>query len=159
MYNVFTLYNLYREVFMIAKKYYQNASDVRKNWSMTIDSVVHNRPAFINRTHDYLALLDSRLLAAAFKDYKFHVKLEKEVDGSITGFVKDLDLVENAPSKDECLHSLVDAMKDYALDYYAEFNYWSKAPNRSSHIPYVLKLLVSNDDMIMEDIVCQSGKN
>lgn len=34
---------------MIAENYYQNASEVRKNWSMTIDSVVHERPAFIHR--------------------------------------------------------------------------------------------------------------
>ncbi|MCR5595436.1 MAG: hypothetical protein K6G12_06285 [Lachnospiraceae bacterium] len=144
---------------MITNSYYKNASEVRKNWSLTIDSVVHDRPAFINRTHDYVAMLDSGMLAEILKDYKYHVSVDDESDGSITCYVAELELVENAPSKKECIAKIIDAMKDYALDYYKEFNYWSKAPNRSAQVPYILKLLVSTDDMIMEDIVCQSGRN
>ncbi len=144
---------------MIAHSYYQNASDIRKNWSVTIDSVVHDRPAFISRTHDYLALLDSKLLSEILKGYKYHIRLDKEDDESYTGYVEELELVENSPTKEECLKSMVSAMKDYAVDYYAEFNYWSKAPNRAPHIPYVIKLLVSSDEMIMEDMICQDGEN
>lgn len=144
---------------MTADVYYQSASDVRKNWSMTIDSVVHNRPAFINRTHDHVAMLDAKLLLEAFQEYHYHVTLESEDDGSLTGYVEELALVENAPTKEECLSQVVAAMKDYALDYYADFHYWSKAPNRAAHIPYVLKLLVSDDEMILGDIVCRDGKN
>ena len=51
-------------------------------------------------------------------------------------------------------------MKDYAVDYYNEFSYWSKAPNRATHIPYVIKILVSSDNRILEDIIiCQIGEN
>ena len=144
---------------MIEKSYCLNASDVRKNWSVTIDSVVHDRPVFINRTHDYVTMLDVDLLALSFSDYKFHIIMENEEDGSITGYIKELNLVENAPSKDECIDNIILAMKDYAKDYYSEFNYFSKAPNRASHIPYILKLLVSSDDVIRRDIVCQDGEN
>ncbi len=144
---------------MIVDRYYKNASEVRKNWSMTIDSVVHDRPAFINRTHDYVAMFGSNLLVEVFRDYKYHVTLETEDDGSITGYVDDLKLVENAPTKEECIKQIAAAMKDYALDYYAEFNYWSKSPNRVGQLPYILKILVSNEDMILGDIVCQNGKS
>ncbi len=148
-----------KEQLMITKDLCQNASDVRKNWSTTIDTVVHDRPAFINRTHDYVAMLNSQLLVDMLRDYKYHVTLETEDDGSVTGYVNDLQLVENAPSREECIKAVANGMKDYAVDYYAEFNYWSKAPNRVSHIPYVIKLLVSTDDMIYKDIVCLDGKN
>ncbi len=145
---------------MIEKNYlYQNASDVRKNWSMTIDSVVHDRPAFINRTHDYVTMLESNLLLSMLSDYKFHITFESEDDGSITGYVEELELVENAPTKQSCIVKLVDAMKDYAADYYQDFNYWSTGKNRSHHIPYVIKILLSNDDLISEDIICQNGKS
>ena len=144
---------------MEVKDLYQNASDIRKNWSLTIDSVVHNRPAFINRTHDYVTMLDSGMLAEILRDYKYHVTLESENDGTVTGYVAELELVENAPNRKECLHSLIEAMKDYAMDYYREFNYWAKAPNRAPHLPYILKLLVSDDSMIMGDIICLDGKN
>lgn len=144
---------------MVADLLYQNASDVRKNWSLTIDSVVHDKPAFINRTHDYVAMLDSRLIADVLHDYKYHIELDTEDDGSTTGYVTELELVENAPTRKECIISILKAMKDYALDYYSEFSYWSKAPNRAPHLPYILKLLVSDDAMIMEDMVCLDGKN
>ena len=144
---------------MAVNSCYQSASDVRKNWSMTIDSVVHDRPAFINRTHDYFAMLDSRLLMSILKDYKYHVVMEKEDDGSMTGYVDELQLVENAPDKESCITAVISAMKDYATDYYAEFAYWSKAPNRTDHVPYVLKLLISDDEMIRGDMVCRNGKS
>ncbi len=138
---------------------YRNASEVRQNWSTTIDSVVRERPAFINRVHDSVAMLDSNLLLELLKDYKYRIILEKEDDGSVTGFVKDLDLVENDSDKEGCIDSIVTSMKDYAIDYYTEFGYWSKAPNRMAHIPYILKLLLSSDDRIKGDIICQDGKN
>ena len=144
---------------MEAKDLYQNASEIRKNWSITIDSVVHNRPAFINRTHDYVTMMSSGMVADLLRDYKYHVTLENEPDGSVTGYVAELELVENAPTKNACLSNIIEAMKDYALDYYQEFNYWSKAPNRASHLPYIIKLLISDDQMIMEDLVCLDGKN
>ena len=144
---------------MEAKDLYQNASEIRKNWSITIDSVVHNRPAFINRTHDYVTMMSSGMVADLLRDYKYHLTLENEPDGSVTGYVAELELVENAPTKNACLSNIIEAMKDYALDYYQEFNYWSKAPNRASHLPYIIKLLISDDQMIMEDLVCLDGKN
>ena len=144
---------------MVAKEYYQKASDVRKNWSMTIDSVVHDKPAFINRTRDRIMMMDYHLLLDILSTYKYHIIIEEEDDGSKTGFVDDLGLVENADTEDELLRKLVSSMKDYAEDYYNQFNYWSKAPNRVSHVPYVIKLLISDDNQILEDMICQSGKN
>ena len=143
----------------MSEGFYVNASEVRKNWSMTLDSVVHERPAFISRTHDYVAMLDSNLLIEVFKDYKYHVELDKEQDGSITAYVKELGLVENAKTKEELLPQVADSMKDYALDFYNDFNYWAKAPNRAPQIPYVLKLLVCDNERIMRDMVCRDGKN
>lgn len=144
---------------MTVSECYQNASEVRKNWSATIDSVIRERPAFINRTRDNVTLMDTNLLLNLLNGYKYHVILEKENDGSVTGLVKELDLVENGADKKECLDAVVSSMKDYAIDYYTEFGYWSKAPNRRSHLPYILKLLISDDDKIAEDIICQNGKN
>ena len=146
---------------MIAKQndIFENASDVRKNWSSAIDTAVHERPVFINRTHDYVALMDTSLLIEVFHDYKYHITFSIEDDGSYTGGVDELDLFENAPTKEECLSLLMASMRDYAADFYREFNYWSKAINRKKHIPYVLKILTSSDEKLLEDIICRDGKN
>ena len=139
--------------------YCMNASEVRKNWSVTIDSVVHEKPAFISRTHDNVAMIDESLLAKLLTNYKLNVLIEQEDDGSYTAYSEELQLVENDVDRSSCIDKLIDAMKDYALDYYNEFGYWSKAPNRATHVPYVIKLLISDKKSIEEDIICQDGKN
>ncbi|MBQ7558721.1 MAG: hypothetical protein IJT20_00505 [Synergistaceae bacterium] len=100
-----------------------------------------------------------KTLQKFFKPLKFNVTFFEEDDGSFTGALEELDLIENAPSKEDCLFALREAMKEYAQDFYNEFNLWSSAPNRKSHIPYVLKILLSSDSQLMEDMVCQHGKN
>lgn len=104
-------------------------------------------------------MMDSALTAELLRDYKYHVSIEEEEDGSVTGYVEELQLVENADTYEALLLSVVAALKDYALDFYAQFSYWAQAPNRISHIPCVIKLLVSDEDMVMEDIVCQNGRS
>lgn len=139
--------------------YCKSASDVRKEWSSTIDTVMRERPAFIQRTRDHLILLDVATLRLAFKNLTFDLLVYEEKDGSVTCTEDHLDLVENAASVDECIQQMIAALRDYANDFYREFALWSKAPNRTSHIPYVLKVLASTDEEIREDIRCHAGKN
>ncbi|MBR0316928.1 MAG: hypothetical protein IJQ99_08700 [Synergistaceae bacterium] len=90
---------------------------------------------------------------------KITVSLFTEDDNSVTGIVDELDLVENAPSKEECITSLIKEMKNYAEDFYNEFEFWSLAPNRKNHIIYVLKILTSTEQELRESIECQNGKS
>ena len=83
---------------------------------------------------------------------KITVSLFTEDDGSVTGVVEELDLVENAPSGEKCITSLIKEMKNYAEDFYNEFEFWSSAPNRKNHIPYVLKILTSTEQELRESI-------
>ena len=139
--------------------YMKNASEVRKEWSSTIDTAVRERPVFFRRTRDNLALLDIATLQLAFRNLHFDLTFFSEEDGSVTCTEEHLDLVENAPTREECIRQMIRAIRDYANDYYDEFTLWSKAPNRQGHIPYVLKVLVSTDEEIREGVVCHAGKN
>ena len=139
--------------------YCKSASDVRKEWSSTIDTVMRERPAFIQRTRDRLILLDVATLRLAFESLTFDLLVYEEKDGSVTCAEEHLDLVENAASSEECIRRMIAALRDYANDFYREFALWSKAPNRKSHIPYVLKVLASTDEEIREDNRCRAGKN
>lgn len=89
---------------------------------------------------------------------KFHVSLLPENDGSVTGTIDELDLIENAKTQEGCIALLLSAMRDYARDFYREFELWGSAPNRRGHIPYVLKILSSSDVQLMEDVVCRDGR-
>ena len=88
---------------------------------------------------------------------KFNVSLITEDDGSITGIIDELDLIENAETREGCVASLLSAMRDYARDFYSELELWGSAPNRRYHLPYVLKILSSSDAQLREDVVCRDG--
>ena len=121
----------------------------------TVSKSYMEKPVFVRRSNDDIMILSTKILQHLLRHLKFNVSLFEEDNGSFTGILEELDLTENAPAKEDCISSLLEAMKEYAQDFYNEFSLWSSAPNRKDHVPYVLKILSSSDDEIMEDIVCQ----
>lgn len=137
-----------------------NATDVRNNWSQVLDNVVREKPTFIKRTRDYIVLTNEDTLADILEVYTFSAVQYTEDDGSITLSLNELDLAENAPTPAEAKRQLAQSILDYSSDFYEEFAYWSKAANRKSHVPYVLRALILNDaDKIGECISCQAEEN
>ncbi|MCR5791152.1 MAG: hypothetical protein K6G83_14820 [Lachnospiraceae bacterium] len=135
-----------------------SATDVRKNWSVTLDSVVRERPAYIKRTRDNIAIIGVETLLDALAGYKFEADVFNEEDGSVTMSARVLDIVVNEADKKSAKSSLAKEILEYAEDYYEHFHIWSSAPNRKGHIPYVLKALSLDAKQIEEELVCRSGK-
>ena len=135
-----------------------NATDVRKNWSITLDNVAHERPAYVKRTHDNVAIFSISTLNMMLAGYHFNAKKFKENDGSITLSSVDLDIVVNDVNEEAAKRRLAEYIKEYAEEFYSDYSYWSKAPNRQSHIPYIFKALTLDTESVMEDIVCRHGK-
>ncbi|MDR0917599.1 MAG: hypothetical protein LBN02_10500 [Oscillospiraceae bacterium] len=134
-----------------------NATEVRRDWSTVVDSVIRDKPKFIKRTHDYMLLSDIELIANLLSAYKFTAEQFIEDDGSVTLSLNEIDLVENGTDEKSARLKLAKSILDYAEDYYGEFNYWSSAPNRKPHIPYVLKALITGDcEMIGEMLECRA---
>lgn len=104
-------------------------------------------------------IMYANMLQIFIDTLNFTVSFVKEDDGSFTGTVEELDLFENSPSKNSCMILLLEAMKEYAQDFYSEFNLWSSAPNRRKHIPYVIKILSASDKKLLEAMKCQAGEN
>ena len=136
-----------------------SATDVRKNWSVTLDSVVRERPAYIKRTRDNIAMIDVDTLLDALAGYKFEADVYTEEDGSVTLSTRVLDLVVNEADKKTAKKALAREIREYAEDYYDQFHIWSASPNRKGHIPYVLKALSLDAEQIEEELVCRSGRN
>ena len=135
-----------------------NATDVRKNWSYTLDSVVRVKPAYVKRTHDSIAMIGISTLNEILGGYHFYADEYKESDGSITLSLRDMDIVVNDVDHESALKRLAAYIKEYAEEFYSEFDLMSKAPNRRNHIPYVFKALTIDEESILEDTVCQDGK-
>ena len=73
-----------------------SASDVRKDWSRVIDSVIHVRPAFIKRTRDNMVLCSNETVRQLVRTTPIAANSFIEDDGSVTLSMVDVDLVVNA---------------------------------------------------------------
>ena len=136
-----------------------NATDVRREWSTIVDNTVRQKPQFFKRTRDYLVLSDLHFMEELLAAYSYSAVRMDEKDGSITLALNEIDLVENGKDETEARVKLAASILEYADDYYNEFSYWSSAPNRRSHIPYVFKALFIGDiQKIGDSIQCQAGK-
>ena len=137
-----------------------NATEVRKEWSEVVDRVVREKPQFIKRTRDLMILSDIHFLESLLGAYHFSAKKDIEVDGSVTLSLNEIDLIENGETEAEARRKLAAAIVEYSENFYNEFHYWSSAPNRKPHIPFVFKALILGDvDKIGELIICQDGKS
>ena len=122
-----------------------SATDVRKNWSEVVDKVVREKPQFIKRTRDYLMLSDVNFMQSLLDAYHFTAQKATEGDGSVTLSLNELDLAENGKTEGDAKQKLAAAILEYSEDFYDDFHYWSEAPNRKAHIPYVFKALILGD--------------
>ncbi|MDD2494677.1 MAG: hypothetical protein PHI05_04855 [Bacilli bacterium] len=122
-----------------------NSTDVRKEFNLVIDKAIQEKPQFFKRTRDLLILMDVNFLEILLSAYKFTAETIVEDDGSITLSLNEIDLIENAETKDKAKLKLAKAMLEYSEDYYCEFKYWSSSSNRKTHISHVIKILTFND--------------
>lgn len=130
-----------------------SATEVRKNWSTTLDKVIREKPAYIKRTRDEITMMDVRVLSYLLAIYKYDAKKYVENDGSITLSLNYIDLVVNAMDENSAIDKMVLEIKEYAEEYYDDFQEYSVSPNRRNHVPYVLKALISDNESIRKDIV------
>lgn len=135
-----------------------NATEVRKHWSTSLDTVSRTKPLFVKRTRDTFMLSDLKTLQNILSAYEFNAYIFTEDDGSYTISLEELDLLESAETKEDAIAAMKLAIYEYATDFYNEFDLWSSAPNRKSHVPYVLKALLCNNPEELElNIIDKTG--
>lgn len=138
----------------------EKATTVRKEWSAVCDSVIHNKPRFIKRTRDKMWFSNLETMSEILEAYQFTAKKFIEEDGSVTLSLNEIDLVENGKDEQEARLNLANAILEYSMEYYNEYEMYSHSPNRKKHIPYIFKtLIIDNSEKIGEIIQCQDGKN
>jgi len=138
----------------------KNATDVRKEWSSVLDSVVRDKPTLIKRTRDQLWFSNLEIMADILDGYQFTAECIREEDSSITMVLNEIDLVENAPTEQEAKKQLAQAIVEYSIEFYDNYALYSHAPNRKKHIPYIFKALIMEDVYELErKIVCHDGEN
>lgn len=136
-----------------------NATEARKDWSLVVDHTIREKPQFIKRTRDRIMLADVNFIQDLLFAYEFSAVSYVEKDGTITLSLNEIDLAENGATEQAARLELGKAILTYAEDFYDDFGYWSTAPNRTRHIPYVFKALIINDEQKLGEMIkCLSGK-
>lgn len=137
-----------------------NATDVRKDFGRYIDEIVRVKPIFIKRSRDYFMGISISMAKELVKDVVFTADKYIEDDGSVTLSLNDFDIVVNGRDEASALDALANDLREYALDYYEELEFWSSDINRKKQLKKILKVLLTNDDEeLKENIVCQAGRN
>lgn len=138
----------------------EQATTVRKEWSAVCDSVIHEKPKFIKRTRDKMWFSNLETISEILEIYHFTTLKYIEDDNTITLSLNEIDLIENGRNEQEARLNMGKAILDYALEYYNEYQMYSRSPNRKKHIPYIFKALIIDDPEKIGDMLqCQNGKN
>ena len=124
-----------------------SSTDVRKNWSEVMDTVVRQKPIFVKRNRDILTVLSMEQLDLILDSFRFTLQVITEEDGSYTGIVEQLDLLGNAESEQSLIEQLTIDVIEYSEEYMNNFNMYYHSPNRRDHFPYIYKVAAQGDDI------------
>jgi hypothetical protein len=136
-----------------------NATDVRKDFGRYIDTIVRSKPIFIKRSRDCFMGISIDMAKELVKDVVFTADEYIEDDGTITLSLHDSDIVVNSQDESSALQSLIKDLREYALEFYEDIEFWGSDISRRKHIKKIIKVLLSNDENeLKESIACQPGR-
>ncbi|MDW7674905.1 MAG: exoribonuclease R [Bacillota bacterium] len=125
-----------------------NLTDARKSFSSLYDEVFNTfKPTIIKRKKaEEVLVLRVDLQKMLLSHFSLKPEIISEDDKSITLSLDQLEIYINGSTLDEAIKSLVEDLKFYAQDYIQRSQLFLHAPNRRSHFPYVLRVLLCNND-------------
>lgn len=125
------------------------SSVVRSHFSEVLDSVVRKAPTLVTRRHDHVMFMNLDHLSVIVRDLKLHAIVETDECGEYIASLDEIgDLYATGESEHESLYNLAQELVEYSQEYMNEDNFsmYFNSPNRKSHFPYVLKVLMQNSE-------------
>lgn len=126
-------------------------TDARNDFSNLYNEVYNGlKPIIIRRKQaEQVLLMRTDLQKELLEEYRLKPKKLSENDGSITLALDEIELYVNADTIEDAVRELIQDLKIYAQDYIRRPQLFLNAPNRRSHFPYILRvLLCDNDDEV-----------
>jgi hypothetical protein len=123
-----------------------NSTDVRKNWSEVVDTVVRRKPVFIKRNRDILALLSLEQMDLVLDAFSLNTTICREEDASYTASIEELDLLGNETTIDKLIDLMIDELLEYASEYMDNFDMYYHSTNRKAHFPYIYRVIAHESD-------------
>lgn len=96
-----------------------------------------------------VVVIDRDDLARALDDHRFRTEVFIE-DGRYSIALEDFGLHGTGSNFDEALASLLDALRDYTTDYFAQLEFYRRTPNRARHYLPLLRFRATPTDKQLE---------
>jgi len=125
-----------------------NITKARQNLSSLYDQVYNTyEPKIIKRKQtEEILLLRVDLQKMLLSNFKLKPEVINEDDGSVTLALDQLEIYVNSNSLKDAINELIVDLKHYARDYMNRSQLFLNAPNRRSHFPYILRILLCDSD-------------
>ena len=121
----------------------RSATEVRKNFAQTLNDSEYRRPQFFNRNHQVFGLVGTQDLSKIMATANIEAAIAQDDDVFIVTSDTIEDLVAYGATSDEAVAAFCEDLYDYAQEYYANYELYSRAPNRAGHLPYVFRALLA----------------
>lgn len=123
-------------------------TDARKQLSNLFDSAYNEyKPVMVKRKQtEEVLILRKDLQQMILSDFTLKPEVLREEDGSVTLSLDTLEIYVNAEDKQKAEEELIKELKIYAQDYIQRSQLFLNAPNRRAHFPYVMRILLCEDD-------------
>ena len=124
-----------------------NFTNARNNLSSVYDEAYNDlKPIIIRRNvKEQVIMLRTDLQKLLLSNFSLKPEVLPEEDGSITLALDQVDISINADSLDQAKQEMAKELSLYARDYMERSQLFLNAPNRRSHFPYVLRILLCDN--------------
>lgn len=131
-----------------------NATKVRQDFSQFVDDVIHTKPMAVKRNRDVFWSMSKQITNELLAGYTLAINYEEEEDGSFSGSLIPMeDIVVFGDTLEDMIEDAAIQLIEYAQDYYNDFAKYHNAPNRRSHLPYILNVLSQDDIDGVKDLI------
>jgi antitoxin YefM len=123
-------------------------TEARKEFTAMYNHVFNEyTPMIVKRKQaEEIMVLRTDLQKMLLSQYSLKPEITTEDDGSTTMTLDQLDIYANAESVETATTQLIEDLKIYAQDFINRSQLFINAPNRRSHFPFVLRILLADND-------------
>ena len=130
-------------------------TEVRKRPGDFFNSVTRDRPAFISRHNDMIMAFSKTQIFEFVKNLTLSLNIDfNKEDGIYVVDVPELDLFAWGEDLEAVKLELAQDALDYAKHYLESFNLYFNAPNRKSHFPHIMRILLcENKEQVLKELL------
>lgn len=131
-------------------------TEARQQLTTVLDEVQSLLPSIIKarkKTETDTLLITKNMFQDLLSMYKFKTEFLDEEEGAFSCWIEPLDLYGYGETKEEALNDLINEVLEYSKEFLENRSLFLNTPNRKGHLPYVLRILLSDSRNEVIDLI------